>query len=354
MPARTPASPAPLRVGQIGAGPWGANLLRNLGQNPDIRVTWVADLDPARLASHAAAPGVRATADAGALLRADDVDAVVIAAHASAHYGLARQALAAGKHVLVEKPLALTAAECRTLTAEARQAGRTLMVGHTFLYNAAVLELKAYLRSGRLGNVLYMYGQRLNLGRVRRDVNVLWNLGPHDVSILLFLLEDDPLEVSAQGFAYLQPGLEDVAFITLAFPGGRVAHLHLSWLDPHKVRRLTVVGTEQMAVYDDTSLDRKLVLMDRGVDRVSAAASETAISTFAEFQLQLRDGDITIPKIHFVEPLRVEVEHFVHCVRTGTAPRTDGVHAERVVRVLEAAQQSMERNGQPEAPAAAP
>jgi predicted dehydrogenase len=338
-----------VRIGQIGLGYWGPNLLRNFIALPDAEVTWLADLDTNRVAgTDLNSGGFHVTRSYRDLLGAPDVDAVVIATPAATHYQIAQEALDADKHVLVEKPLAMTVSECSKLTELAKERGRTLMVGHTFLYSATVRRLKEYIDAGELGDILYLYGQRLNLGRVRQDVNALWNFAPHDISILLYLLNEQPLEVSARGFDYLQPGIPDVVFMTLVFPKGKASHIHISWLDPQKVRRITVVGTRKMAVYDDVSSDAKIVLFDRGVDRIPTSQSPRDFHSFAEFQLQIRSGDVVIPAFKFSEPLRSECAHFIECIQTGRQPLTNGEHGRRVVRILEAAQRSMDTAGIPE------
>jgi predicted dehydrogenase len=338
-----------VRIGQIGLGYWGPNLLRNFLTLPTVEVTWVVDLDVNRLAEAGLNNGgFRTTQSYHDLLRASNVDAVVIATPAASHYQIAREALEADKHVLVEKPLAMTANECSKLTKLAKEQDRTLMVGHTFLYNATVRRLKTYIDAGELGDILYLYSQRLNLGRVRHDVNALWNFAPHDTSIILYLLNQQPVEVSARGFDYLQPGVPDVVFMTLVFPEGKAAHVHISWLDPQKVRLITVVGTRKMALYDDVSSDAKIVLFDRGIDRIPTSESPRDFHSFAEFQLQMRSGDVVIPAFKFSEPLRLECAHFVECIQTGRQPLTDGEHGMQVVRILEAAQRSMDAAGAPE------
>ena len=333
-------SNAIVRVGQVGLGYWGPNLLRNMTALPDAQVVAVADLDRRRLAEEAGR-SLWTTVDYRELLDSPAIDAVVISTPAALHARMAGEALEAGKHVLVEKPLAMTVEEGARLVELADRRGLVLMVGHTFLYNAAVRRLKTYLQDGDLGEVFYIYAQRLNLGRVRHDVNALWNFAPHDVSIILYLLEQEPVEVSARGFAYLQPDIQDVVFMTLVFPGNISAHVHISWLDPHKVRKMTIVGSRKMALYDDVSTDARIVLYDRGVDRVPTADSPRDFTSFAEFQLRLRSGDVTIPALEFPEPLQLECQHFVDCIRHGRPPLTDGRHGLDVVRVLAAAQQSI-------------
>lgn len=335
-----------VRIGQIGLGYWGPNLLRNLQTAVQARVVAVAELDAGRLGEVARQyPAVAATQDHRTLLARADVDAVVIATPAATHAQLVGEALAAGKHVLVEKPLAMRVEDAERLVALAERTGRVLMVGHTFVYNAAVRRLKEYVDDGQLGDVFYLYSQRLNLGRIRDDVNALWNFAPHDVAILLHLLGHAPAEVAARGFAYLRAGVEDVVFMTLAFPNNISAHVHISWLDPHKVRRMTVVGSRKMAVYDDLSTDARITLYDRGVDRIPTADSPRDFKSFADFQLRLRSGDVTIPALRFPEPLQVECQHFVDCIAHRERPLTDGRHGLTVVKVLAAAQESMRRQG---------
>jgi len=341
-------SEAAVRIAQFGLGYWGPNLLRNMLSVAQARVVAVADLDERRLAEVVQnGSSVATTRDHRELLSRADIDAVVIATPAASHGELAYAALSAGKHVLIEKPLATTVEDGARLIELANRKGLILMVGHTFLYSAAVRRLKQYLEHGELGEVFYVYSQRLNLGRVRHDVNALWNFGPHDISILLYLLGQTPVEVVARGFAYLQKDVEDVVFMTLVFPRNVSAHVHISWLDPHKVRRMTVVGSRKMAVYDDLSSDARIVLYDRGVDRVPTAESPRDFGSFAEFQLRLRSGDVTIPALTLPEPLRLECEHFVECIRTGRRPLTDGQHGLEVVRVLAAAQHSISHRGAP-------
>jgi predicted dehydrogenase len=327
-------------VAQLGCGYWGPNLLRNLAAQQDCRVKWVADPDPSRLAYvRQAHPGFGITADFGEVFDDREVEAVVIATPAATHYALARAALSAGKHVLVEKPLAMSTAEADELVAAA--ARRTLMVGHTFLYNAAVRHLKKLIDAGELGTIYYVYSQRLNLGQVRADVNAWWNLAPHDVSVLLYLRGGElPVRVGARGVAYLQEGVEDVVFATLSWTDGVAAHVHVSWLDPGKVRKMTIVGSRKMVVYDDVS-DDKIIVLDRGVDRVPRAGERMDYDQPDRYQLVQRAGDVWLPRIDFQEPLKVEVAHFLECVRTGAEPLTGAAHGRDVVMVLEAGQRAL-------------
>lgn len=336
-----------ITIGVIGYGYWGPNLVRNFAETADARVGFVSDVRQERLAHVSARyPATKVSTDYRDLLNDSSIDAVAIATPVSSHFELGMAALRAGKHVLVEKPLAMSVAEGAALVDLAQRQGVVLMVGHTFLYNAAVRRLRTYVADGELGEVFYVYSQRLNLGRVRHDVNAMWNFAPHDVSIILHLLAQYPTEVSARGFAYLQPDVEDVVFMTLVFPGGISAHVHISWLDPRKVRQMTVVGSRKMAVYDDLSADARIVLFDRGVDRVPTADSPRDFKSFAEFQLRLRSGDVTIPALKFPEPLQLECQHFVDCILQKQVPLTDGRHGLEVVKILEAAHQSMRNAGQ--------
>ena len=348
-----------INVAVVGLGHWGPNLARNIAALPDAHLHTLCDVRSERL-EHVGCqyPGAKRQAGFGAVLGAPDVDAVVIATPARTHFELASAALRAGKHVLVEKPLAQTSAQCRELIALSEEHGRLLMVGHVFLYNAAVRKVKEYIQSGELGQVYYIYSQRLNLGIIRQDVNALWNFGPHDLSILCYWLDAAPERVLARGYSYIQPGIEDVVFMTLDFPGGVGASVHISWLDPNKVRRMTVVGSEKMVVYDDVSADARIMVFDKGVTKKSNASilrqgsGRASLSTgdspslgryesFGEFQLLVRAGDVLIPKLNFVEPLKVECQHFVECIRTGEQPLTDGHHGLQVVEALEAAQRAM-------------
>jgi predicted dehydrogenase len=270
---------------------------------------------------------------------------VVIATPIPTHHALASVLLSAGKHVMVEKPLASTADECLSLIDLAEKARRLLMVGHVFEYNAAVRTIKQYIDSGDLGRVLYVYSQRVNLGRIQRTTNALWSLAPHDVSILNYWFGQEPLRVAARGFSCLQPGVEDVVFVTLEYPNAVGAHLHLGWLDPRKVRLMTVVGSKKMLVYDDVSPDAKIQIYDKGV--ASSSQPNEAPGTFAEFQVRLRVGDLTVPTLKFSEPLQVECQHFIDCIERGERPFSDGQSGLRTVRVLEAAERSLRHDGMP-------
>jgi predicted dehydrogenase len=334
-------------IAVVGTGDWGANLVRNFASVRGGRLAVLCDSDLARLTRAAGqVPGARTVADARDVAAAADVQAAVIAASAVSHYPLAKLLLEAGKDVYVEKPLTLRVDHAEELVRLAAERGRILMVGHLLLYHPAVQHLKRLVDEGTLGEVLYIYSQRVNLGKVRRDENALWSFAPHDLSVMLHLLGGEPLDVVARGSAFLQPRIEDVVFVDLRFPGDRLAHLHVSWLDPHKLRKFTVVGSRKMAVFDDMEASEKIRIYDKGVDRAGE------IVAYGD-ALTVRSGDILIPRISLQEPLRIECQHFVDCVRERKTPLTDGASGLRVVRVLAAAQASLERGGAPVAVAAA-
>jgi predicted dehydrogenase len=338
-----------IRTAVVGLGYWGPNLVRVVNEATGIELAAVCDLDAARLARFERQyPAAVATSRFEEVLADETIDAVVIATPAGTHFALAGAALRAGKHVLVEKPMASSVEECRVLMADAEAARRVLMPAHVFLYNAAVEKVRQYIESGELGDVYYIYSQRLNLGQVRQDVNALWNFGPHDLSIIDWWLEGSPEVVVAAGFSYVQQGIEDVVFMTLGYPGGVGANVHLSWLDPHKIRLMTVVGSQKMVVYDDTSPDSRIRLYDKGVTRKAIAAHQDSLGrfeTFAEFQLLLRAGDVLIPRLDFVEPLKLQLEDFARAIRGEAEPRSSAERGLRVVRTLEAAQASLQQGG---------
>jgi predicted dehydrogenase len=283
---------------------------------------------------------VPGTTDLDPILADPSITALVVSASAAAHEPLALAALAAGKHTYVEKPLALSVEGAQRIVAAAKDAGRTLMVGHLLLYHPAVEYLKALLARGELGDIHYLYSQRVNLGVVRRDENALWSFGPHDVSVMNHLVGATPESVTARGQAYLQRGVEDVVFVNLRYPGGRMGHIQLSWLDPHKIRRLTLVGTRKMAVFDDMDAGEKVRIYDKG------AEVSTEYATYGEY-LGIRHGDVVILRIAATEPLAAEARHFLQCVREGQTPRSDGAEGLAVVRTLEAASESLARDGAP-------
>lgn len=331
-------------VGVLGAGYWGPNLIRNFAELGALVA--ICDKDPKRRAKAAASFPAAAAYESYAEMLADPkVEAVAVATPVALHFEHARLALEAGKHVFVEKPLATSSKECLELIRLAESKRRVLMVGHTFLYNGAVRRVAEMLRAGEMGDLLYLYSQRLNLGIVRQDINVMWNLAPHDIAVANHLVGKDPSRVSARGFTYLQHGLPDVAFLTIEYPGGVACNIHVSWLDPQKVRRITFVGSKKMVVYDDVSADAKLLVYDKGVDKVPPQPATSP--GYADFHLQVRSGDLLVPRVEFPEPLRVECNHFLECVRDGRAPLSDGWDGLRVVSILEAADRSIQLAGAP-------
>ena len=322
-----------LRIGVAGLGYWGPNLARNFAGIDGCELAWCCDASAeARARALARFPGVRVTADLSEMLEDASLDAVALATPVSTHAELAVQVLAADKHCFVEKPLAQSVADAQRAVQAAHAAGRILMVGHLLEYHPGVRKLKELADTGELGDeIYYIYGNRLNLGKLRADENALWSLGAHDVSVVLHLAGEEPCEAVAHGQSYVRDGVEDVVFCFLRFPSGLSAHLHLSWLDPHKERRFTIVGSRRMATFDDMALEGKLTIYDKGFDEDARGYGEYIT----------RSGDIFSPRIPNLEPLRIECEHFVECVRTGTPPRSDGESGLRVVRVLEALQESL-------------
>jgi predicted dehydrogenase len=327
-------------VAVVGLGYWGPNWVRNFQQLQCARRVVACDLD-AKRRRHVKElyPAVETTANFEEILRDAEIEGVVIATPVSSHYKLARMALESGKSVLVEKPLAMSRRDAADLVRLARGCRRTLMVGHTFLYSAPVLKAREIIQSGELGEIFYISSVRANLGLFQYDVNVAWDLATHDISIILWLLDRKPQAVSCQGQSHYCPEFEDVALLTLHFSDKVIAFIHVSWLDPNKIRRTTIVGSQKMLVYDDTSVQEKLRIYDRGV------SMQRYYDTFGEFQFSYRYGDILIPRLEESEPLRQECAHFVDCIRGGTEPRTDGVNGLQVVSILEAANLSMRESG---------
>jgi predicted dehydrogenase len=332
----------------VGVGYWGPNLVRNFAVHDNATLSAVCDLDHRRLDGiKRQYPTVNVTTSFDDVIANPSIDAVVVALPVGLHFEFARRALDAGKHVMVEKPLCTTTAEAGILLDLAEKKKRVLMVGHTFEYNAAVHKIKELIDDGTLGDLYYVYSQRLNLGRVRSDINTMWNLAPHDVSIIIHCLEREPVRVSAKGLIQLQPGIEDVVFMVLEFEDGLIAHIHNSWLDPNKIRKMTFVGSSKMVVYDDVSADAKIQIYDKGIDRKDMKQDMGSYDDFGKFQLIHRAGDLLVPKINFVEPLKLESQHFIDCVLNGKTPRTGGDSGMRVVKVLEAAQESLKAGGAP-------
>jgi predicted dehydrogenase len=338
-----PARRARLRgVGVVGLGYWGPNHVRNLYDLRCAEQVYVCDLDSKRREHiHQLYPGVVTLSDFDELLTNPDIEGVIVATPVSHHFPMARAALQAGKSVLVEKPLAMSRRQALELIKLAQEKRSVLMVGHTFEYSAPVLKIKQLLDSGALGDIFYISSTRANLGLFQRDVNVAWDLATHDISIINMLMGRAPIAVSCQGHSHYRDRTEDVALLTLDFGNSVVAFIHVSWLDPNKIRRTTIVGSRQMLVYDDTSTQEKIRIYDKGVNVLPY------YDTYGQFQFSYRYGDIQIPRIEEAEPLKLECEHFVSCVGERTVPRTDGLSGLRVVSVLEAADESLRSEGRP-------
>lgn len=330
-----------VRVAVVGAGAWGINHVRAMARTPGAKLVMVCDSSAeARARVTKIVSGVQLGRDFAEAISAEEVDAVIIATPAKEHAKQARQALLAGKHVLVEKPMALALDDARTVVEAAEVHHRVLMVGHLMLYHPVVQHLKSLMDHGELGKILYLYSVRVNLGKVRPDENALWSLAPHDVSMMEYLLGEVPVTVSARGGAYLQPNIEDVVFVNLQFHSGITAQIQVSWLDPRKERRLTIVGSKKMVEFDDVSSTEKLKIYNKGVERPAT------FTEYAQF-LSIRNGDIYLPHVPMSEPLEQECAHFIECISQGKTPRTNGNSAMRVVEVLEAAQRSLSSNGAP-------
>ena len=326
-----------VRVGVVGLGYWGPNVVRNMARVCEL--AWCCDLSQENRDRYAPQyPQTQFTGDFDDLLNDPALDAIAVASSVPSHHPLGLRALAAGKHVFVEKPLAASAADARELVAAAERADRRLMVGHLLLFHPALTAVRDLIRSGELGEIYYLYGNRVNLGQVRADENALWSLGAHDVAVLLDLVGERPIEAQARGECYVRPNVEDVVFGYLKFPSGAVAHLHLSWLDPHKTRKLTVVGSQKMVVFDDMETDRKVTIYDKSVSRPRSTDS------YGEY-VSVRFGDISIPRIGNEEPLRVECQEFVDAIEESRTPRCSGQEGLAVVEVLEALQTSLDEGG---------
>lgn len=325
-----------LKAGVIGCGYWGPNLIRNFQQLAGSEVKRVADLDSDRLEHMKRLyPSVKTTTDYHDIITDPEIDIVAVATPVKTHYRFASEALSAGKHVFVEKPIAASVSESRELIALAEKNQQKLMVGHTFLYTVAVRKMKEVIDSGELGEIYYISTQRLNLGLFQNDINVIWDLAPHDISIILYLLGKEPLSVSAHGTSHINPLIEDVAVVTLRFPENLMAIIHVSWLDPDKIRRITVVGSKKMMVYDDVQPTEKIKIYDKGIEKPKH------YDTFAEFHYSYKYGDIIIPNISGAEPLRTELNHFIDCIVNDKEPLSNGKNGLDVVKILEATQKSL-------------
>src|ERR1051325_3999012 len=331
-----------LNVGVVGCGYWGPNLIRNFRSLGDCKLKVICDLDEKRLAHlKNLYPEVEATTDYKHMLNGAGLDAIVIATAVRTHHPLAKAALMAGKHVFVEKPLAASVAESQEMNAIANEKGLVLMVGHTFLYSAPVRKIKEIVDRGDIGDIRYINARRLNLGLYQKDINVTWDLAPHDISIVQYILDDLPLSVNCQGTAHVTPGVEDVTTLCLNFKKERTAIIQSSWLDPRKVREMTIVGSKRMIVYDDVAPLEKIRIYDARVE------TPPRYDTFAEFQYAYHYGDMYVPYVKQEEPLKIECQHFIDCINQGRTPLTSGEKGMELVRVLEAASLSLKRGGAP-------
>jgi predicted dehydrogenase len=332
-----------IRVGVIGCGYWGPNLLRNFAENTDAELRWICDLDPHRLSLMGRRyPSARTTFDYKRLLADSELDAVVIATPVGTHYSFALEALEAGKHVLVEKPFTASSKEGEHVVAEAARKRLTLMVDHTFIYTGAVRKMKELVDSGELGEILYFDSVRINLGLFQKDINVVWDLAPHDLAIMDYIMDQQPVSVSATGSCHIERGIENIAYVLVRFPGEFIAHFHFNWLSPVKIRRTLLAGSKKMVVYDDLEPTEKLRVYDKGVisnrnDDEKEAAYKTLVS--------YRTGDVWVPKLDSTEALHYVCGEFLSAIRERRSPVTDGEAGLRIVRLLEAAQASIRENG---------
>jgi predicted dehydrogenase len=328
-----------IKLGVIGCGYWGPNLIRNFVEISSSEVVMVADLKEDRLAHiKASYPQVMVTKDYKDLFN-QNLDAVIIATPPSTHYSFVKECLEHGLHVLVEKPITINSRHAEEIIEISKKRDLILMVGHTFEYNVAVHTLKDLIDSGELGQIYYVDAARLNLGLYQRDLNVLWDLAPHDISILLYILNQVPISVNAHGMPFVSEIIQDVVYMNMLFPDNILAHIHVSWLDPCKVRRITVVGSKKMVVYNDVESLEKIKIYDKGVEKPPYT------NTFGDFQYSYRYGDVIIPNIRFTEPLRKECQHFLDCINNHSEPLSSGQDGLRVVKIIEAAQRSLSENG---------
>jgi len=324
-----------IEIAQIGCGYWGPNLLRNLVTNKRCKVKTVVDLSAERLKYVSELyPSIHTTSDVSEVLSDQNVHAVVISTPVATHYELTLKTLESGKHVLVEKPMARTVSEVEDIGKLAKKKKLVAMVGHTFIYNSAVRYVKGLIDSRELGEIRYIYCQRLNLGRIRSDVDALWNLAPHDISIIQYWLGDiSPLSVSKSGIDYVQKGVADVVFMNIIYPDKILANIHVSWLDPQKVRRITIVGSKRMVVYDDIA-ENKIAIYDKGIDKIAQLGEKMDYDESSYPNFAYRSGDVLLPKIDLQEPLKVEINHFIDCIKNDTECLTGPNHAKRVVEIL--------------------
>lgn len=337
-----------IKAGCIGAGYWGPNLIRNFLNNQDVEVNAVCDIDQTNLdkvkKKIPANSSINYTQDYKDLLSDKEIDCIVIATPIDTHFQIAKESLEHNKHVFIEKPLTLKSSDSETLIKLAEEKKKILMVGHVFLFNSVVRKIKEIIQKGELGDILYIYSMRENLGRIQKNNNVFWSMAPHDISIVNYWLDAEPTEISAHGFSFVNKSVEDVGYLSMKYPNNIGVHVHMNWLAPDKIRTMNIVGTKKMLKYDDVSPDYKIMILDRGFDKIAPGAN---IDSFEDFQVKvlLRQGDIYIPKISFSEPLAEEVRHFVDCVKSNKKPISDGYNGLSVVRILEAADQSIKEQG---------
>lgn len=330
----------PINVAVVGCGYWGPNLIRNFSALSDCRVKYVCDLDAKRLAHMKRLyPAVETTREFDTLIGDKELDAVAIATPVHLHFDLAKKSLSAGKHTFIEKPMTQTSEQSNELVQIAAKKKLTLMVGHTFIYSAPVRRIREIISSGDIGEIQYVSSRRLNLGLFQKDINVAWDLAPHDIAIILYLLGKPPVSVNCQGKAHINKDIEDVTNMSLDFENGGFATIHSSWLDPNKIREMVIVGSKRMIVYDDNQPLEKIKIYDKRVE------APPHYDTFAEFQYSYHYGDMIAPYIKQVEPLKVEAQHFLDCIQTGKTPETSGVDGLRVIQILEASSRSLKNGG---------
>jgi len=329
-----------LNIATVGCGYWGPNLIRNFSSLSGCKIKMLCDVDENRLAHMKVLyPEVKTTFVLEDIVSNAEVDAVVIATPVRFHYEMAKRSLLAGKHTLIEKPMASSLSECEELIELAENQNLTLMIGHTFIYSQPVRKIKQIVNSGELGDIQYISSRRLNLGLFQKDINVAWDLAPHDISIILYIMDEEPVSVNCQGKAHIAPDIEDVTNMTLSFPNGGFATIHSSWLDPNKIREMTFVGTKKMLVYNDVEPMEKIKIYDKRVK------TPPHYNTFAEFHYSYHYGDIYSPYLKQLEPLQVECQHFLDCIRSGAKPDSSGIEGMKVVQILEAATVSLKNGG---------
>ena len=324
-----------INIAQIGVGYWGPNLLRNLVSNKDCEVKTVVDYsEDRRKFVNDLYPSINTTDQINEVLNDNQIDAVIIATPVATHFELSMKSLEAGKHILVEKPMATTVEDVQKIGKIGIEKNLITMVGHTFLFNSAVRYVKKLIDDDVLGDIRCIYSQRLNLGRIRNDVDALWNLAPHDISIIQYWLNDpEPVNIKRSGMDFVQKGIDDIVFMNIEYPKNIMANIHVSWLDPHKIRRMTVVGSKKMVVYDDIA-ENKITIYDKGIDRLAILGENMDFDNPNTFSFNHRSGDVVIPEIKWTEPLKTEIEHFISCIKNKSSCLTDAYHAEKVVKIL--------------------